>query len=267
MSTTSKRALVRDAVREANKGPQPAKLPGTVNVVVFDDTQTNPRPNETVRPEDAPFRVRDVTSLTFWWKTGGLIDELQGFADDAIGASNWDEAIDAAVSFAKRRRAKIGSLQFWGHGSDGAVHMGSESLTARDFGSGGRHEAALAELRAVMHPQQGSVWFRSCNNFRKERGRELARASVAFLGVPVVGHTFITHALQSGTMALHPGEAPFWDEDLGVRRKPRNGRDTLISDPLRKRTVTMFRYYPPMTRAEALPGSNLVNLVKRIFVL
>jgi hypothetical protein len=38
-----------------------------------------------------------------------------------------------------------------------------------------------------------------------------------------------------------------------------------VSDPLRKRTVTMFRFYPPMDRADCLPGSNLVNIVKRIF--
>lgn len=259
-------ALMKQAVQMENDGGPPRHVPGVVNIVVFDKTQTPPPPDTTTVPHMIGFEVKKLASLTFWWHTGGLFDAFQGYADGVCGAASWSEALQAALAVAKEKSAKIGSLQFWGHGADAQPLMAHDSLTTADFKPGGKHYELLLTLRDAMDPEHGSVWFRSCNVFRKSAGQAFAKAAADLLGVPVVGHTFITHVLQSGTEVARPGEAPDWPDDLGVaKNRHKDGTDLLWSDPFRKRTATIFRFFPPLHKGDLVPGKSLLDILIRLF--
>jgi hypothetical protein len=82
--------------------------------------------------------------------------------------------------------------------------------------------------------------------------------------VPVLGHTFIIHLLQSGCQVLRPGQTPDWPEDQGVPK--RKNKSHIWSDPLRKKTVTALRFYP-IDDAGLLGVKHLVNNVKTLLHL
>ena len=230
----------------------PRKPNGAINVIVYDKTNVPPPGARTVGDRvKSAFTTRE--SLTFWWKVGSFIDQTTTFADYAAGAATWDEAFNAVLQAVDRETRKTGkpatiaSLQFWGHGSPGSAFMGSEdTLDKAMVAPGGEEHQLAAQVAQRMHPQHGHVWFRCCSAFQGQRGQDFAKAAAATFGVPVVGHTFIIHALQSGTQVLRPGGKPDWELDEGIKKRGRNKGKDLISGPLRVRTVSMFRLYPPM---------------------
>ena len=183
----------------------PRKLNGAINVIVYDKTNVPPPGARTVGDRvKSAFTTRE--SLTFWWKVGSFIDQTTTFADYAAGAATWDEAFNAVLQAVDRETRKTGkpatiaSLQFWGHGSPGSAFMGSEdTLDKATVAPGGEEHQLAAQVAQRMHPQHGHVWFRCCSAFQGQRGQDFAKAAAATFGVPVVGHTFIIHALQSGT--------------------------------------------------------------------
>ena len=266
-----------DAFDRENRDFISRRREGILNVVVYDDTN---RPLPVDATEDFPpiidfLSKMDPVTLTFWWRFGGLLNQMQLKADIVIPAKSWDEALDAiADRVADRQRQRrgepqrIGSLQFWGHGTDGMAAMGNRGttvLTESSYTSANSPiREKLARVRDLMHRSEGTVWFRCCEAFRRPRGKDFARASADFFGVPAVGHTFIIHALQSGCQVLRPGKTPDWPDDQGVPK--RKNRAHVWSDPLRVKTVTALRFYP-IEDAGWLGAKHLVNNVKALLNL
>lgn len=248
----------------------PFKPAHSIHIIIYDKTNVPPPGARTVRD-----RVKSLLdphqSLTFWWKTGGLLDRALQFADVVSGAANWKEALDAVEQAVAAHTQKTGhattiaSLQFWGHGSPGAAYMGSNStpFTRVTLSPGGEFHAQAQRIAALMHPTQGHVWFRCCMPFQGEPGHALAQAACAAFGCIAVGHTFTIHALQSGTRILRPGHKPDWDTDEGIHKRGRRKGEEIISGPLRRRTITMFRLYPPLDEGEIILPAGLLALIER----
>jgi hypothetical protein len=229
----------------------PHKPSGTINVIVYDKTNVPPPGARTVGDRvKTAFNTHE--SLTFWWKVGSFLDQAVAFADYTAGAASWDEAFDGVLEAVDRESRKTGkpatiaSLQFWGHGSPGTAFMGGDDLGKVSVAPGGEEHPLAAKVAERMHPRQGHVWFRCCSAFQGQRGHDFARRAATTFRVPVVGHTFIIHALQSGTRVLRPEGAPDWELDEGIKKRGREKGKDLVSGPLRVRTVSMFRLYPPM---------------------
>ncbi len=247
----------------------PHKPRGAMNIIVYDDTNVPPPGNHSVG-DRVRFAFDPHTSLTFWWKAGGFIDRVRLFADAVVPAGNWDEALRGVLDAVERQSTKqgspatIASLQFWGHGSSGTSHMGSgtgSKLNKTTLGEGGALAPLVSQVAQKMHPSEGSVWFRQCNCFTGQPGHDFAVAASAAFGATVVGHTFIIHAWQSGTRVLRQGRKPDWDLTEGKKKRIPNKGKLLLSAPLRRRTVNMFRLYPPLETGEwVLPNSVLAPM-------
>jgi hypothetical protein len=255
-------AVWEEAFEIANRSKVLRKIAGVVNVVVLDKTQTPPPPTF---PKDKPKVIAtlnklDPRGLTFWWRAGGALDYMLGKCDVVVQADGWECALKGICEAARKRKSKIGSLQFWGHGSDGAAYMAGEALNSDSFKSTGKHIALLHDVRGLMHPKEGSVWYRVCQAFRSAKGKTFAKTTADFFKVPAVGHTFIIWALQSGTKVLDPGKSPDWDDDEGHGKK----NDDLWSDPFRNHTVSMLRFYPPDPAADFLSAVKLLECSKLI---
>ena len=91
----------------------------------------------------------------------------------------------------------------------------------------------IHQVRDRMHPQHGSVWFRSCAPFQGEKGKMFAARASQQFGATAVGHTFNIHVWQSGTHSVEPGTWPDWPNDLGVRDRGKHKGELQISLPLR----------------------------------
>lgn len=206
-------------------------MPATsLNVVVFDTTE------------------RRFPALTAWWRLGGRCARAAGYADVVIGADSWESALGQMCEAVRERsrthdRANIGLLQFWGHGTDGAMLIAGKRLDTESLLPESRLWPVLDELRRAMDPARGRLWFRGCNTFRGEEGRRFAQNTAAFFGVPVVGQTFIIWALHSGTHVLEPDATPDWTTEEGVASKRHSGGRW--SAPFRPHTISAIRFYPP----------------------
>lgn len=130
--------------------------------------------------------------------------------------------------------------------------MAGERLDASSYSEQSALRPLLDRVRAAMDSRRSCVWFRGCNTFRREEGRAFARASTAFFGVPVAGHTFLIWAFHSGTHVLAPGEEPSWRCDEGVRMSGRSrdgsragSADVVWSTPFRPHTLSALRFISP----------------------
>jgi hypothetical protein len=248
----------------------PHKPKDAINVIVYDKTEVPPPGADTIGDRVKVLFNDPKSSLTFWWKLGAFLDKALGFTDYIVPAASWDEAFAGIQDAVARQAAKTGrpvriaSLQSWGHGAPGHVFMGpAPALTAATLNPGGRfHEQARA-VASLMHSTEGHVWFRCCSPFQGARGQELARVASTIFRVPAVGHTFTIHALQSGTRVLEPGARPDWDVDEGIHKRGKKEGQAQISSPLRVRTVTMFRLYPPMDEGKIILPAGLSAAVAR----
>jgi hypothetical protein len=200
-----------------------------INVVVFDATE------------------KRFPWLTAWWRLGGAAARAARLADVVIAADGWTSALtqigDAVRTHADEHRVRIGLLQFWGHGLDGAMLMRHEAFDRRTLQESSSARRLLEFVRDAMHPTRGAVWFRGCNTFRGNEGQRFARESASFFNVPVVGHTFLIWALHGGTHVLAPGAPVEWPADEGI------GRRSIWrwSAPFRPATITALHFFPPRT--------------------
>jgi hypothetical protein len=247
----------------------PHKPKGAINVVVYDKTNVPP-PGAVTLGDRVKSVIDPHQSLTFWWKLGSFIDQLQAFADYSVGAASWEEAFNGVNDAVSREAKKTGqpvtiaSLQFWGHGSSGHAYMGDgTSLSKKTLAPGGTFHDLAVKTASHLHRTQGHVWFRCCTPFQGTAGQDFARAASAIFVVPVIGHTFIIHALQSGTEVLLPGAQPNWDTDEGIHKRGKHKSDDIISSPWRRRTVTMFRLYPPLDPGDIVLPSGLLGAIER----
>ncbi len=262
-------ADTREAVKQSNEG-SPIKPNGTINVVIYDDSGY-PAPDSPADP-DEEFSADRLRELSFWWKQGGSLYTALQFADVVVGAANWTEALNEVIRAVDRKGggAIIGSLQFWGHGAPGSAFMGNDGLRSSDFDGvpkPGRADLLplIHDIRSRMHPKHGSVWFRSCAPFQGEKGKMFASRAAQQFGATAVGHTFNIHVWQSGTHGVEPGAWPEWENDLGVRDRGRHKGELQISLPLRRHTVGIFQFYPPIRGVGCSLPTRLIGMLRNLF--
>ena len=137
--------------------------------------------------------------LKLSWKVWAWKQLQTKEADAVLGATSWFEAIAWANKF-----DRITWLQYWGHGSNGAVYLNDETLKPTD----------LAILKGKFTPE-AYVWFRSCSTFNTLWGRDFAKAARRHTGVTVAGHTRIIGLTQPGLQVLTPGGTADWQDLSG----------------------------------------------------
>ncbi len=257
--------VLEDAHQVANRASVLRKATGVINIVVYDKTETQP---PSTFPNKIPKKIgnlKDISpfSLTFWWKTGGKLNQMDDGAEILIGATTWKGALQSIVRELRKRsddkKATIGSLQFWGHGTDGAMLIGDTSLGADDFEEGSPFAKQLSEIREHLDPKQGSVWFRGSHTFRGKEGHGFAEAAAGFFKTPVVGHTYLIWLLQSGTQILKPGKRPDWLASQGKGRV-----NAPWSDASRPLTVSLLKQHPPTRSLEFISRKNLEKCTNKV---
>jgi hypothetical protein len=160
--------------------------------------------------------TRPGVELADAWLAGSWLYRAFRSLDICQGFGTWKQALDWLESL-----GPVDSVQYWGHGSPGAVWLGGQRLDV--------NELARVRVRDLF-------WLRTCASFAGEKGQELARDMSSVLGCRVAGHTFNIGPLQSGLHSLAPGDEPGWllAEGLGE-----NGRPTW-SRPWSPNTVTFL---------------------------
>ncbi|MDA7915721.1 DUF4347 domain-containing protein [Verrucomicrobia bacterium] len=250
--------VLDDAYQVANRASVVRKATNVINIVVYDKSETPP---PCTFPKKRPTSVggfKDISpfSLAFWWKTGGDLNQMRGAGDILIGANTWKGGLRKIVQELRKRSeddpVKIGSLQFWGHGTDGAMLLAGSALDSSAFDEDAEHRKLLDEIRGHLDPRQGSVWFRGCHTFRGKEGQAFAKTAADYFKVPVVGHTYLIWLLQSGTQVLKPGAKPDWTVSQGKGRI-----NDPWSDASRPRTISMLKFHPPTRSLEFISKKNL----------
>ncbi|GEM_PF-4958618 len=257
--------LLDDAFHVANRAPVVRKATGVVNVIIYDKTEAAP---PTTFPKKLPrsiagFKDLSPFALTFWWKTGSNFEQMKATADITIGANSWKGAFKALLkelkNYSSDSPVTIGSLQFWGHGTDGAMLINGESLDAAAFSKRGEMRKLLDQVKDYMDPKQGSVWFRGSHTFRGKEGYGFAATASDYFGVPVVGHNYLIWYLQSGTQVLKPGHKADWPVQQGKGKS----KDPW-SDESKPRTVSMLKFHPPSKSLEFISKKNLEKCTQKV---
>lgn len=145
--------------------------------------------------------------LRLSWIVGGMLFKLFGKIDECKGVTSWPEALEWLSS-----HDEIQSVQFWGHGSPGAVWIGREPLVAWKLS--GVLSEPLKKLASKMVPSS-NFWIRSCSVFRGRIGRMFALdLHKALLGRKVAGHVRIVGPIQPALRTLSLGGSPdSWPAD------------------------------------------------------
>lgn len=162
---------------------------------------------------DATCRGR-LIGLSHAWEVGAGFYRTLDRLDASFGATNWDEALRWLAGHAADR--PLAEVQFWGHGTWGAVKIAGEALGAASLRAGHAHRPLLDAVRERMAPAS-LWWFRTCETFGADAGQDFARAFTDHFGCDAAGHTFIISHWQSGLHRLRPGQAPHWSASEGLR--------------------------------------------------
>ena len=192
--------------------------------------------------------------LSSAWKAGATLYRALGRIDASRGVRNWREALTFLTEHGGD--AKIGEVQFWGHGTFGKAWVGKDVLDVARLSSSelgpllDRLRSRLAQGASEVKSDAGEspdgrrpqraheplVWFRTCETMGGPSGHAFARALVGRLDCRVAGHTHAIGVLQSGLVSLRVGEAPRWPLAMGV--DPRGeGFPGLPSSPAEPSTV------------------------------
>lgn len=138
--------------------------------------------------------------LKLSWMVGCWIQRLFGAVDQTKGFDSWD----AAIAWLKDRPGSIASLQFWGHGSPGAVYMA------------GREAPTLLWLQLSGKLTTASViWFRACSVFQGESGYAFSKVLANGLNCTIAAHTRIVGFFQGGLYTRKPNTEPSWPKEEG----------------------------------------------------
>ena len=134
------------------------------------------------------------------WAVGCWLQKLLGQVDDYYGAESWLDALKWLASHGET----LESVQYWGHGSPGAVWLAGKSMSVN----------AVATLKPHL-TVESLVWFRTCSTFQGPYGHEFSRKVADTLGCTVAGHTRIIGLFQGGLHTRRPQEAPEWPASEG----------------------------------------------------
>lgn len=166
-----------------------------LRLVVYDATQVERRPR-----------------LLGWsWRAGSLLYRAQGAVDASFGARSFE----AALGWLAGMKRPIAELQFWGHGKWGRALIDRESLDRAALAPSHRLYPLIEALRERL-AANALVWFRTCETFGANAGRDFARALSDFTGARVAGHTHVIGFWQSGLHELAPGATPSWHPAEGL---------------------------------------------------
>lgn len=173
--------------------------------------------------------------LTTSWKLGSVLYQHHPTrVDEVFGATSWEEALAWLCSV--RPRARIDSVQYWGHGLFGRVLIATDVLDIESLSPGHSRYLDLVALRQRVRGEQTLFWFRTCATFGRPKGQAFARAWTRFFGCRAAGHTFVIGPLQSGLHSLRAGDEPSWSATEGV---PQSHHDK-VDDPKTALTSSMW---------------------------
>lgn len=152
------------------------------------------------------------------WKAGGWLNKLRGKLDGYSAVSSWREAVLYLSTVEPGK--KIREIQFWGHGSPGAVYISRVPFTTHSVTA---LRESLAKVRDRLTPD-AVIWFRTCSTFQGRVGQEFAIRVSDFFGCTVAGHTMTIGPFQPGLHTLKPSALPSWavDEGAGKPLLPRH---------------------------------------------
>lgn len=196
-----------------------------IRVVFFDGTQTD--------------RFLGV-SLSGIWAAGAWLYRRLGWIDFYRGVSDVEEALEWLAEIGSPR--PVAEIQYWGHGHWGCAVIGRElidqGLLEKDHPLNGH----LRRVRDRLLPGGASLfWFRTCETFGGDSGRNFAEAWAKFLGCQTAGHTHIIWLFQSGLCTLAPGARPDWPRALGIKKgTPEKPELAERSGPWAPQTITCF---------------------------
>jgi hypothetical protein len=158
---------------------------------------------------------RWLPGLTDAWRVGSRLYGALGRLDGVCGAGSWGEALDWLGAF--QPEARLGEIQYWGHGRWGNARLAGEVLDEAALRPGHVHHQRLRQIAARLLPgPEGLFWFRTCETFGGARGQAFARAWTRFLGCRAAGHTHVIGFWQSGLHSLLPDQEPGWPVDEGL---------------------------------------------------
>jgi hypothetical protein len=173
--------------------------------------------------------------LTDAWKVGSRLYGALGRIDAVCGAGSWAEALDWLAAW--QPEARIGEVQYWGHGHWGNARLDGEVLDQTALVPGHLHHDRLTRVAGRLLPGlEGLFWFRTCETFGTPRGHAFARAWTRFFGCRAAGHTHVIGFWQSGLHSLLPGQEPTWPVGEGMRA----GAIAARSRPGAPNTITCF---------------------------
>jgi hypothetical protein len=152
--------------------------------------------------------------LSTAWGAGAALYRGLGRLDAASGVASWSEALGFLASH--EPDAALEEVQFWGHGRFGCVFVGKERLGVEELASSAHAEALDAIAARLARARAPLVWLRTCEAFGGPSGHAFARALSRRLGCRVAGHTHVIGVLQSGLVALAPGDEPAWPATMGL---------------------------------------------------
>lgn len=173
--------------------------------------------------------------LSHSWFAGGALYRWLGELDDYHGFDTWTDALRWLVEYAPDEQ--IEQIQFWGHGSPGAVWMRDRPLFAHTPLHDTTDGVLLRRLADRLKPES-LIWFRTCSTFAGERGHVFAQTWADTLGCQIAGHTHIIGPWQSGLHTVAPGQQPSWNAMEGIEEGTAD-RPTKLkwSSPLAPHTV------------------------------
>lgn len=188
-------------------------------VIFFDATDTKPG-----------------LELSDAWRTGSQLYRKLRFTDRCRGFVSWADAIEWLETLDDGDEVGgVDEIQYWGHGSPGAVWLAGEPLQV----------SALSKVRVKK-----LFWLRTCASFAGTAGHSLAKSLADTLRCRVAGHTYNIALLHSGLHSLRPGANPAWSSTEGWVSAKRMGHavDKIASSgPFAPNTITFMHSSFPST--------------------
>jgi len=179
-----------------------------------------------------------VPGLSSAWGTGARLYGALGRIDAARGVRNWQEALEFLALYGEGKPVR--EVQYWGHGTFGKIWIAKEALHRErlaDPAVAPRLEQLAARFALAREGgHEPLFWIRTCETMGGPSGQAFAKALTRTLGCRVAGHTHVIGVLQSGLVALRPGEEPAWPADMGLGPRGEGGPG-LPSLPGEPRTV------------------------------
>lgn len=182
--------------------------------------------------------------LRLSWIIGATLGRLFGVFTLAYPAKDWTETLQWMIDYSEAHQKKWSEVQFWCHGSWGAVILGKSRLTA--LTARREYKNKLQELQEHMEVS-GYWWFRTCGSFASTLGHSFAKTLVQTLDRDVWAHTYLVHLWQSGLVRHTPERTTcWWPVEMGVKEgTPERPTKMKLSTPFSTRTLLALRLRIP----------------------